>query len=405
MSERPAVWTSRLTTPGAGAFAVLFGIEALGRALVTTALPLQTYALMGSDEGVSILFLIGSVAAIAMAFVVPRLVLMIGRARVVSIGILLVAGAAGLFTFQELPSQVLAFVARACGVAILYAGLSLFIMDHIRRQELGRSEPLRMLSVGLGWTVGPVAGVQLEALWGPDAPFLASALAAAVMLGYFWVLRFRRLPIVQANPNRPNQNREAAPPLSHLAQFIAQPRLVLAFLQATGRGMFWASFTIYTPLYAVATGLGAQVGGLLVSIGNGFMLLMPLWGWIARRYGIRRVSLIAFPLAGLAMSVAGWLAFWPWPWPLIGAIGAICAAGAMSMGDGYGNALFFRACKPSQRTAMTPIFSAQRDVASIGHAGIFAILLSFFPIQAVYITLGLVLFGMTLLATRINRRL
>jgi MFS family permease len=180
---------------------------------------------------------------------------------------------------------------------------------------------------------------------------------------------------------------------------------VLAFLQATGRGMFWASFTIYTPLYAVATGLGAQAGGLLVSVGNGFMLLMPLWGWIARRYGIRRVSLIAFPLAGLAMSVAGWLAFWPWPWPLIGAIGAICAAGAMSMGDGYGNALFFRACKPSQRTAMTPIFSAQRDVASIGHAGVFAVLLIFFPIQVVYITLGLVLFGMTLLATKINKRL
>ncbi len=396
MSERPAVWTSRLTTPGAGAFAVLFGIEALGRALVTAALPLQTYALMGSDEGVSMLFLVGSVAAISMAFVVPRLVLLLGRARVVTFGILLIAAAAGLFTFQELPSQVLAFMLRACGVAILYAGLSLFIMDHIRRQELGRSEPLRMLSVGLGWTVGPVAGVQLEALWGPDAPFLASALAAAALLGYFWLLRFRRLPIV-----RPNPDRRVAPPLSHIAQFVAQPRLVLAFLQATGRGMFWASFTIYTPLYAVATGLGAEMGGLLVSIGNGFMLLMPLWGWIARRYGIRRVSLIAYPLAGLAMTLAGWLAFWPW----VGAIAAICAAGAMSMGDGYGNALFFRACKPSQRTAMTPIFSAQRDVASIGHAGIFAILLSFFPIQAVYITLGLVLFGMTLLATRINKRL
>ena len=191
MSETPAVWTSRLTTPGAGAFAVLFGIEALGRALVAAALPLQTLELMGSDEGVSILFLVGSVAAIGMAFVVPRLVPWIGRARVVTFGILLIAGAAGLFTFQELPSQVLGFVLRACGVAILYAGLSLFIMDHIRRVELGRSEPLRMLSVGLGWTLGPFAGVQMEAHWGPDAPFLASALAAAVLLGYFWTLRFR----------------------------------------------------------------------------------------------------------------------------------------------------------------------------------------------------------------------
>lgn len=396
MSERPAVWTSRLTTPGAGAFAVLFGIEALGRALVAAALPLQTLELMGSDEGVSTLFLIGSVVALAMVFLVPRLVLMLGRARVVTFGILLIAAATGLFTLQELPSQVLGFVLRACGVAILYAGLSLFIMDHIRRRELGRSEPLRMLSVGLGWTVGPVAGIQMAAHWGPEAPFLASALTAAVLLGYFWALRFRRLPIVRANPNR-----RVAPPLKHLAQFMAQPRLVLAFVQATGRGMFWGTFVVYTPLYAVATGLGAEVGGLLVSIGNGFMLLMPLWGWTARRYGIRRVSLVAFPLAATAMILAGWLAFWPW----VGAVAAICAAGAMSIADGYGNALFFRACKPSQRTAMTPIFSAQRDIANIAHAGIFAVLLSFFPIQAVYITMGLVLFGMTLLATRINKRL
>jgi hypothetical protein len=54
---------------------------------------------------------------------------------------------------------------------------------------------------------------------------------------------------------------------------------------------------------------------------------------------------------------------------------------------------------------MTPIFSAQRDLASIGHAGIFAVLLSVFPIQADYITLGLVMFGLTWLATRINKRL
>ncbi len=131
------------------------------------------------------------------------------------------------------------------------------------------------------------------------------------------------------------------------------------------------------------------------------MLLMPLWGWTARRYGIRRVSLVAFPIAGLAMTAAGLLSAWPW----VGAMAAISAAGAMSISDGYGNALFFRACKPSQRVAMTPIFSAHRDLASIGHAGIFAILLSVFPIQAVYITLGLVMLGPTLLATQINKRL
>ena len=396
MPITPVVWITRLTTPGAGALAILFGLEALGRALVTVALPVQTLEIMGSDEGVSSLFLVGSVSALSMAFVVPRLVLWLGRARLCSLAIALLAASSALFVLQEIPAQAAGFVVRACAVAMLYAGLSLFIMEHVRRRELGRSEPLRMLSVGIGWTLGPAAGVQIENLWGPWAPFAASGLTALCLLLFFWALRFRNLPIV-----RPADRRRIENPLAHLAGFLAQPRLVLALLHATGRGMFWGSFVIYTPLYAVATGLGAGAGGLLVSIGSASMLFMPLWGWAARRFGIRRVSLIAFPIGAVSMAAAGFLSAWPW----IGAGSLICGAWALTAIDGYGNALFFRACKPSQRTAMTPIFSAQRDLADISQAGLFAVLLSFFPIQAVFITLGLVLLGLTLLSTRINRRL
>ena len=77
------------------------------------------------------------------------------------------AAAAVLFVIQELPTQVFGFVLRAGGFAFLYAGLSLFVMEHIPRVDLGRSEPLRMLSVGVAWTVGPLIGVAIEDLWGP----------------------------------------------------------------------------------------------------------------------------------------------------------------------------------------------------------------------------------------------
>ena len=165
--------------------------------------------------------------------------------------------------------------------------------------------------------------------------------------------------------------------------------------------MFWVCFVIYTPLYAIETGLGREAGGLLISLGSGFMLLMPLWGWTARRFGIRRVSLIGFPVAAASMTAAGLLSAWPW----LSALFLLCGAGAMSAIDGYGNALFFRACKASQRTAMTPIFSAHRDLANITQAGIFVVLLIFFPIQVVYLTLGLVLLGLALLSLKIHRRL
>lgn len=176
---------------------------------------------------------------------------------------------------------------------------------------------------------------------------------------------------------------------------------MLAWLNAIGRGTFWASFTVYTPIFAVQTGLGAEVGGLLVGIGSGFMLAMPLWGWLARRFGIRRISLVCFRVAAVCALTAGFLAQMPWA-----AAGFIMAAALpVSVIDGYGNALFFRACKPSQRTTMTPIFSAQRNISEISTAAVFAVLLTFLPIQVVYLTLSAVLAGLTLLSLKIHSRL
>ncbi len=386
----------RPARPGAGAFALLFGLESLGRSVIAVVLPIQTLRVMGSDEGVSTLFLVGALAALCLAFLIPRLIARLGRVRLSALGILFMAAAAALFVIEDLPAQVLGFMLRAGGFAFLYAGLSLFVMEHIPRDKLGRSEPLRMLSVGVAWTVGPLIGVAMEALWGPWAPFVASAAVALILLGYFRHLRFDERPVCA-----PKDRRRAASPGTNLADFLAQPRLVLSWTQAIGRTIFWASFLIYTPLYAVATGLGAEVGGILVALGSAFMLMTPVWGWLARRFGIRRVSVAAFSLSAAAMTAAGLLAATPW----LGAACIVAGVGAMSMIDGYGNALFYRACKPSQRLAMTPIFAIQRNVADITQAGLFAVLLSFFPIQVVYLTLGVMLLGLAVISTRIHARL
>lgn len=396
MTNRPPVWTTRLTTPGANAFAILSGLESLTRAVVAAALPIQTQALFGNDESVSALFLIGSVVALSIALLIPKLSILFGRARLCTAGLLLLALSTVLFVLQVIPAQVMGFTLRAVGSAVFVAVISMYIMDHVRRDQIGRSEPLRLLFIGLSWTFGPLLGVQAEILWGPWAPFAASGGVAVILLGYFWRLRLGNAPVISAESKR-----VYAVSWSQLRNFAAQPRLVLAWLHGIGRGFVWGTFNVYTPLFAVQTGLGAQVGGILVGVGSAFMLAMPLWGWLARRFGIRRVSLVCFPLAALGMFSAGLMTASPWL-----ATGFLVSATlAMSIIDGYGNALFLRACKPSQRTTMTPIFSTQRDFAEIGHAALFAVLLIFFPVGVTFITAGVVLVGLTWLSFRINHRL
>ena len=123
MSFRPPVWTTRVTTPGANAFAILSGFEAMTRALVAAALPIQTQALFGNDESVSTLVLVGSVAALAIVLFIPKLCMVFGRARLCMLGLLMLAGSTGLFMFQLIPMQVLGFVFRALGSVIFFAVL------------------------------------------------------------------------------------------------------------------------------------------------------------------------------------------------------------------------------------------------------------------------------------------
>ncbi len=396
MPTRPVVWMSRLATPGAGAFSILFGFEAMARALVTSALPIQTLRLMGSDEDVSLLYFVGSASALSMIFLIPRLAEWMGRARLCSLAMVMIATAMILFIVHDVQSQVAGFILRASGIAVFYAGMSMFIMDRIKRNDIGRSEPLRMLSVGISWTIGPVIGVLLNEHVGEWAPFVGSALMMAFAFIYFWMLRVRDVPIVRATKVRKRGN-----PFANLKVFLRQPRLRLALVHAIGRGMFWNCLIFYSPLWASSKGHDPALGGYIVAAGSAFLLGVPLWGWFARRYGIRRVSLVAFPVAAAGALLSSLQFSSPWT----GAACLVVAAFAMTVIDGYGNALFLRACKPSQRTEMTPIFSAQRDIGDVSHAAFFSIVLIFFPIEAVFITVGLVLIGLTVLSTRINRRL
>ncbi len=390
------VGLQRLRQPGANAVAIMFGLEAVSRGVVAAVLPLQTVALLGSDEALSMAVLAGACFSILLVMSAPIIARRIGRARLATLAAAMAVGAALLFIAAFPVGQVGGFMMRAGAVALMSVSLNLFIMDHIKRGDLSRSEPRRMLAVGVGWMVGPVLGIWLDHLLGPTSPYFFSAAAIVTLIGYFWILRRRGPEIV-----KPAKTRSFANPIQHLGAFTRQKRLMHAWLISVGRGIFWMSFFIYTPVYAVEVGLGREAGGIIQSLGSAMLLGMPFYGFAARRFGIRKIATIAFIGAAIGCS-AGWVFS---DQPYIGAAGILIATGFMAMNDGYGNALFFRACRPSQREGMASVFTTYRDSAELFQAAFFAVLLSFLPIETVYLAMSIILLLLAASSRAIHPRL
>ncbi len=395
----------RLRAPGAFAVAILFGLEALSRGVVATVLPLHTVELLGSDEALSASVFTGAVFSVFLIMTAPMIARRIGRARMATLAAALAIGAVALFIAAIPAGQVIGFMCRAGAVALLSVAFNLFIMEHIKRTDLGRSEPLRMLAIGIGWAAGPILGVGLDAWIGRDAPYLASAAAMVTLIGFFWSLRVAP-KVVTADAEVPKivgaaEMRKFANPFRFLRDFARQPRLVLAWVNSFGRAFFWLTFLIYTPVYAVQVGLGKTMGGAILSAGTAMMLAMPLWGWVARKVGIRLVATVTFTGAAIGTFGAWWFAGTPW----LGAAGIMVATSFMAVNDGYGNALFFRACRPLQRDSMASVFTTYRDMSELTQALVFSVLLSFLPIETVYLVLAVAMGLLALLSRRIHPRL
>src|SRR3546814_9940748 len=80
----------------------------------------------------------------------------------------------------------------------------------------------------------------------------------------------------------------------------------------TGRNVWWVVYFIYVPVYAVESGLGAEVGGAIVSMGTGFMFLAPITGRLVRRVGLRRVFLCGYLLGSVSTFLVAAASGHPW---------------------------------------------------------------------------------------------
>ena len=389
------VWLGAVTTAGNPSFVALFVLETFTRAILVTVVPLQALALLGDAQGVSVFYFSVSFAGLAGALAVPWLVRRLRRRWVTSLGVGFLCASAPLLANHTLGGLVGGLALHMIGAATLSICLNLYVLDHIRPQVLTRFEPLRMLFTGSAWMVAPVLGVYLGKHVAPWTPYALSAVSALVLLAYFWFLRITESPALAPATASPSN------PLRFLRRYFSQPRLSLAFFLAVGRAGWWMMFFIYAPIYAVTSGLGEEAGGWIVAAGSASMFAVTFWGWLGRRYGLRRLLVAGYGAAGLLTLGVGAAAGTPW----LGIAILIIACFAASAIDGAGNVPFLRAVRPRERPEMTAVYSSYRDAARLTIPGLFALVLNHFALPAVFVTSGLIMLVMSHYARFIPRRL
>ena len=128
---------------------------------------------------------------------------------------------------------------------------------------------------------------------------------------------------------------------------------------------------------------------------------VPLWGWIGRKYGLRRLLAVGYAAGGVLSLVAAMLIQHPW---LCAAVLVLATLGT-EMIDGAGNLLFLRAVHPYERAEMTTVFVTYRDFAQLAPPGVFSVLLSLFSLSSVFVAGGAMMIATAVLARFIPRRL
>jgi MFS family permease len=365
--------------PGAMSFAVLFAVESFARAVVAAVVSVQAYDLLQSGQSVSLLFTIVGVFVPLGTLAVPLLHHVMARRWVYTTGVLLLIAASLCFASFTLVGQAAGMYLRVLGTAVLNITLSLYILDHIRRVELVRSEPLRLSFSVVSWTAGPYLGIWLYANYGHAAPQIASIIGSIILLVMFWYLRLSSNPAIKAGPAR------AVSPWASVGRFLQQPRLRLAWIIAFGRSCYWSTFFIYAPLLMIEGGLGKEAGGLLISAGNAVLILAVVFGRIAERTSVRLVivgSFVAAALTSLAAGFAGTGA------PLVAAAMLFVGSIAASALDGVGGIPFMRAVKGRERAAMTGVYRTYIDFSDLLPSVVFSVALGFFGLGVVFIILG-----------------
>lgn len=394
---RHPIWLTAAPRPGIRTFALLYTVETFARASIATVLPIQAYDLLASEQRVSFAYTFTAFCSLAFSLAIPHLIRGLSRRWVYSLGAVALLVAAACFVGFTVPGLVAGMVLRVIGAACLNVTLSLYILDHIRKQDYVRNDSVRLGFGTLGWVVAPYLGVWLYIRHGPEAAYGWSGGWAVVLLAVFWYLRLSDGRAIGPAKIAP------ANPLRYVGRFWSQPRLRLAWLIAFGRSSCWSTFFVYAPLLMVTSGMGKDAGGILVSLGNGMLVTVLIWGRLAGRFGVRRMAAVSFAATGLCLLVAG---YFGGEAPLVSGGLLLLAMLLVIPTDAIGSVPFYRAVHPHERAEMTSVYRSYMDFGELLPQLVYGVLLGFWGIGAVFVALGLLLIGCGLASWRyLHRRL
>ena len=389
------VWLHAFNRPTTPTFVTLFTLEHLSRSLLVTIVPLTAYDHFADAQLISLLYLGVGLSGLLASLAVPWLVNKVTRRGVLTLGTISVVIAMVMFSSGNLNLFVAGMLLHLFGGACLEVAISLFMMDHVPRQELGKFEPVRIFYSGAAWTLGPWLGVFLRNEVAGWLPFVLCGVLSTIMLLYFWYLRLTEDPAVSTR-RKPVTN-----PAKYIARFFSQPRLTLAWVLAVGRSGWWGMFFIYTPIYVVSTGLSENVAGALTSVGTLFTMGTPLMIPFCRRFGFRWALMIGY----IGMGVVTILAAFSFDAPWVG-IGLLAGAALFSLPvDTVGNTAFLRAVHPYERAEMTTVFANYRYTSQLVFPGTFSVILRTFDLAAVFVAAGGAMVALGVLSRFIPKRL
>ena len=375
------IWTRHAPTPGVRGFAILQGFEAVTRGMLISVFPLEMYRALGDASVVSqFYFMVGLISLFA-GLMIPWIARFIPRRWLYTIGVLLYVFGALVAIIGGTAFTPVALLANTIATVTTFVCFNAYVLDYISKSDLSKCESMRMFYSALGWCTGPILGVTLMTWWHP-APFLVSALAALGLLATFWFLRLGNGKLIT------RAKAAATNPLAFLVRFFQQPRLIAGWLFAVIRSCGWWVYVVYLPIFAVESGLGDTVGGIVLSITNGTLFLTPLWlKWMQRR-SIRMSVRIGF-FAAASLFSAALLGQWlPW----FGVIALTFGSFFLILLDICGGLPFLMAVKPSERTEMSAVYSSFRDVSGIITPGVAWLVLLVAPLPGIFAACGAGLF-------------